>query len=121
MTVHKQASLPTSNEEPSSPEQGLEIEKEFGKELDKELDKEIDKEVDKYKAAKDADERLKVFEIVERVKQSKKPFFRPDTTTLVDCPPNLLRCIHACWEELPESRPTMRLINRKLRKLHDGL
>ena len=71
--------------------------------------------------AMNANERLKVDEIVERVKRSTKPYFRPDTAILVDCPPSLLRCIRACWNEQPESRPTMRLINRQLRSFCAGL
>ena len=127
---HKEVSSPPVSVERSSPEQSLEVGKEsdknFGKgsgnELINQLNREIGKEIEKYKAAKDVNERLKVSEIIERVKKSKKrPYFRPDTTKLVDCSPSLLKCIHACWEEQPESRPTMRLINRKLRRLHDGL
>ena len=74
------------------------------------------------KATKSTSERLKVDEIIERVKQSKKkPHFRPETAMLADCPSNLLRCILACWNEQPESRPTMRLINKHLRKFCAGL
>lgn len=74
------------------------------------------------KASKTSNERLKVDEIIERVKQdSSTSHFRPDTTTLVDCSSSLLKCIQACWQEQPNSRPTLQLVNRQLRKLFVGL
>lgn len=67
------------------------------------------------------DQKLTVEEIVEKVKQGTKPLFRPNTESIVNFPSGLLKCLHRCWNEKPELRPTMKVVSRLLKKLQAGL
>lgn len=46
--------------------------------------------------------------------------FRPPTHDL-KAPAYVIRCMHECWDEEPETRPDFRYVNIKLREMQSGL
>ena len=53
--------------------------------------------------------------LVSRVKACETPPFRPKVNEDA-CSPELYRIMIACWDELPQIRPTFDSINNSLRK-----
>jgi len=46
--------------------------------------------------------------------------FRPRTDDM-RVPPYVIKCMEACWEEDPESRPDIRFVHYKLKEMQAGL
>ncbi|ODM95682.1 Guanylate cyclase 32E [Orchesella cincta] len=65
-------------------------------------------------------------EIVERVRDGREgDYFRPDTNFLdecsTQCPEFVITLMTECWDELPEGRPSFRIIRERLKPLKEGM
>jgi atrial natriuretic peptide receptor A len=54
--------------------------------------------------------------IIDRVKASEEPPFRPFVGER-DCPPDLLELMEKCWSENPDDRPTFAYIRITIRSI----
>lgn len=60
-------------------------------------------------------------DIVERVREGKLPYLRPNMSIL-SCDDYLMRCMEDCWSEAPDSRPDFKVLQyRRLKPLHQSL
>ena len=74
--------------------------------------------------SKNLNGKLKIEDIVDRVRHPSKhsnAIFRPDISSLKDCPQYLSNSMRLCWSERAEIRPDMKQVNNMLKQLQTGL